>query len=139
MVQDACDRVSNSSHDVLDGTLRLVCIRAIATFLVGGLADASDGRQWSIESADDLPERDVFRRFDQAIAASHAAPTGQQPCPFQRQKNLFEKFDWNMLASGNFMALQRRFAVCECELQQSSQRILTFLGQFHSGRNFRLS
>jgi hypothetical protein len=126
VVQDTGDRIPDLSHDVLDRTLRIVGIRAIPAFLVGGLADTTDGGKRAVENADDLAERDVGRRLDQSVAAFHASPARQQACPLQGQEDLFEEFHWNMLTGGDFVALQSGSAVCQGQFQQCAEGVLTF-------------
>ena len=132
VVQDSCNRIAYGSHDVLNRASRMVRVRAISAFLVGGLADASDRCQWAVENADDLPERNGIRRFDQPIAAFHASSAGQESGPLEGQKDLLEKLDRNILAGGDFMALQGRLTVRERELEERTQGVLALLRKFHS-------
>lgn len=132
MIQNAGDRIPDLSHDVLNRTLWIVGIRAIPAFLIGGLADTTDGRKWSVEDADDLPKRDVVRRLNQAVAAFHSSTARQKPRPLQCQQNLFEEFYWDMLTRGDFLALQCRLAMCECQFQQGAKGIFTFFRQLHT-------
>ncbi len=77
MIEDAGDRVPNRTHDVLDRTLSLIGVWAVAAFLIRRFADTADGRKRPVEDADDLAECDGIRRFDQSVATLHPTAAGQ--------------------------------------------------------------
>lgn len=127
VIQDAGNRIAHGAHDVLNRTLRLVGIRTVTALLVGRLADATDRSQRTIQDADDLPEGDLLRRFDEGVSAFHSTSTGEQACTLQRKKNLLEKFDWDVLASRDLMALQGRGAMDQGEFEECPQSVFAFL------------
>lgn len=61
MIQNVGDRVSDSSHDMLDRAARVVGIGTVTAFLISRLTDTTDRRERSIEHTNDLAERDLFR------------------------------------------------------------------------------
>src|SRR5947208_1061325 len=48
VVEDSSDGIADSPHNILDGAASLLDIGAIAAFLIGGFADASDRRQRTV-------------------------------------------------------------------------------------------
>jgi hypothetical protein len=127
VVQDSCDRVAYWSHDTLDGTLWFVCIGAILTFLIGGLAYTANGSQRAIENSDDLTDGNVFRSLDELVPALHPSSAGKQARPLEREQDLLKKLHRDVLASSDGVALEGRFSICECEFQEGSQSVLAFL------------
>ena len=109
MIQNICDRVPHFAHGVLQGTVRLAGIRTIATFLIGGLADAGNRGQRSVKNADDLSECYFVGGLDQRVAATDLRSTArEQSCSFQGEEDLFQKLDGNILPLGDLMSLQDR-------------------------------
>ena len=73
----------------------------------------------------------ISSRLDQRVPAFHATTARQQSGAFQREKNLFQKLQRNMLARRNLMALESRLAMEQREFQERTQSIFTFFGELH--------
>src|SRR5688572_8153444 len=97
VVQDVRDGVAHAEHRVLDRTALLLGIGAVAAFLIGGLADAADRRQWTVQNSDHLAEGDVLGWFDEAVAAGDPASAAQETRVLEREQDLLEKLDRDLL------------------------------------------
>ena len=106
MIENICDRVPYFAHGILQGTVRLAGIRAVATFLIGGLADAGNRSQRSVKNADDLSECDLIGGLDQRVSATEPSTAGEKSRSFQGEKYLFQKLDGNILPLSDLMSLQ---------------------------------
>jgi len=133
VVQDIRNRVPDVEHDVLDGTglFTPIGVRTVMALLIGRLADAADRRQRTVEEPDDLPQRDLLWRFDEAVSAAHPPAAGQEPGILQREKDLLEKFDGDVLPASDVVALDQVFAVLSRQFDEGPERVLTFLGKTH--------
>jgi len=120
MVENVCDGIPHLTHGLLERARRFGRVGTVRALLVGGLADAADWGEGSIQDTDDLAKRDFFRRFDEGIAAPDSSPTGQQAGAFQGEQDLFEKFDRDILPFCNFMTLEHASAVRLAEFEQRS-------------------
>jgi len=130
MIENVRDRIAYIQHDALDRTClmsALLGIRTIATFLIGGFADAGDRRQWAVKNANDLTQCNLMWRFNKTVASRDSTAAGQQACVFEREQNLFKKFDGNVLSFRNLLPLQQVMAIVGSQLRESPERILAFL------------
>src|SRR4029079_16650144 len=110
-------------------------IGAVLAFLIGRLAHASDGSEGAIQNTNDLAEGNFFRRFNQRVASLHSSTARKEAGSFQGRQDLFKKFDRDMLACCNLVALQCHLAVNEGELEQCAKSVLTLLRELHVGSN----
>ena len=118
VVQDPGDGITDRTHHVLYRTLRVFGIGAVSTFLIGGLTHASDGGEGAIQNTNHLTEGNLSRGLNECIATLRSSATREKPCSFQCQEDLFKKFNRNMLASRDLMALECRLAMHEGKLKQ---------------------
>ena len=105
VVKDAGNGIPHRTHHMLYRTLGVFGIRAVSAFLIGGLAHTSDGSEGAIQNANHLAKGDLSRRLDECVAAFHPSTTGEEAGSFERQEDLFKKFDWNMLSCRDLVAL----------------------------------
>lgn len=127
VIEDSSNCITDRTHDLLYGTPRLIRIRTIAALLVRRLTDAADWRQWTIEYAYDLTECDLIGLFNKDISSVHPTSAGDEPSSLECEKNLFQKLNRDVLASGNVVTLQRLLFVNQRELKQRPETIFTFL------------
>src|SRR5574337_1707697 len=106
VIEDSSNCITDRAHDLLYGTPRLIRIRTIPAFLVRRFTDTADRRQRTIEYAYDLTERDLVRVFNKDVSSVHTASAGDEPSSLECEKNLFQEFNRNVLASGNVVTLQ---------------------------------
>ncbi len=132
MIEDPSNRITDCAHYLLYGTTRFIRIGTIAAFLVRRLADAADWRQRTIQYAYDLTEGDLIRLFNQVISSVYPTSAGDESSSFEREKNLLQEFNGDVLAIGNVVALQRCLFVRECEFYQRSEAVFAFLREFHN-------
>ncbi len=111
VIEDSSNRITDCAHDLLYGTSRLIRIRTIAAFLVRRLTDAADWSQRTIEYSYDLTECDLVRLFNKDISSVHSTSAGDEPGSFEREKNLLQEFNGDVLAISNVVTLQRRLSV----------------------------
>src|SRR5206468_6363291 len=106
VVQDVRDGVAHAEHRVLDRTALLLGIGTVAAFLIGGLADAADRREWAVQNSDHLADSDVLGRLDDAVSAGEPASAAQETRVLERQQHLLEKLDRDLMPLGDFMTLE---------------------------------
>lgn len=133
MVENVGNGIPDFTHGLLERARGFGCVGTVRALLVGGLADAADRGEGSIQDTDDLAKRDFFRRFDKGIAAPDSSPTGQQAGAFQREENLFQEFHRDILPFCNFMALEDTPAIGLAQFEQCPEAIFAFLGELHAG------
>ena len=126
VIQDTGNGITHRTHHMLYWTLRVLGIGAVSAFLIGRLAHASDGGEGAIQNANDLAESNFSRGLNECIATLHSSATREKPGSFQCQEDLFEKFNRDMLASRDVMALERHRAMREGKLKQCTKSVLTF-------------
>lgn len=134
VIEDSGDGITDRTHDLLYGTPYLIRIRTIAAFLVRRLTHTADRCEGTIEYAYDLAKRDLVRLFDKDISSVHAASAGDESGSLECEKNLFQEFNRDVLASSNVVTLQSLVSMNQRELKQGSETIFTFLGEFHESR-----
>src|ERR1043165_2338712 len=116
---------------MLHRTLGVIGIGAVLAFLIGRLAHASDGSEGAIQNTNDLAEGNFLRRFNQCVATLHSSTARKEAGAFQSQQDLFKKFDRDMLACRNLVALQSHLAILKSELEQCAKSVLAFLRELH--------
>ena len=126
VVQDTDDGITHRTHHVLHWTLRVLGIGAVSAFLIGRLAHTSDGGKGAIQNANDLAESYLSRGLNECIATLRSSATREKPGSFQCQEDLFKKFNRDMLASRDVMALERHFSIHEGKLKQCTKPVLAF-------------
>ena len=140
VVKDVGNGISHRTHDMLYRTLGVFGIGAISAFLIGCLAHTSDGSEGAIQNANHLAEGDLSRRLDERVAALHPSTTGEEAGPFERQEDLFKKFDRDMLAGRDLVPLECHLAMHKRQLKQGTKSVLTFFDSFIGGSiYFRVS
>ena len=127
VIEYSGDRVTNRSHYLLHGTVRLIRVRTFIAFLVGRLTDAPDRRQRPIQYAYDLPQCDFVRLFNKDVPTVHPTSAGDETGSFEREENLLQEFHGDMLTSRNVVTLERRVFMGQRELEQCPEAIFTFL------------
>lgn len=139
MVENVRDGIPHLTHGLLERARGFSRVGTVRALLVGGLTDAADRGQRSIQNTDDLAQRDVFRRFDKGIAAPDTSTTRQQAGTLQGEQYLFEKLHGDILTLCDFMALQHATPVCLAEFEQRAEPIFTLLGELHGVRSCLVS
>lgn len=105
VVKDVGNSIPYRAHHMLHRTLGVFGIGAVSAFLIGRLAHTSDGSERAIQNANHLAKGDLSRRLDECVAAFHSSTAGEEAGSFERQENLFKKFDRDMLACRDLVAL----------------------------------
>lgn len=131
VVQDVRDRIAHFTHGILNRAETFCRVGTVRTFLVSGLADTPDRGQRSIQESNDLSHRQVAGWLDQRIAAVDAPLAGDEPGALQREENLLEKLDGNLLSLADFMSLEQALVIMHREFQQRAEPVLAFFGEFH--------
>ena len=105
VVQDTGNGITHRTHHMLHRTLGMFGIGAVSAFLIGRLAHTSDGSKGAIQNANHLPEGNLSRRLNQCVTALLSSTTREETGSFQCQEDLFKKFDRDMLARRDLVAL----------------------------------
>ena len=135
VVQDIGDGITHRTHHMLHRTLGMFGIGAVPAFLIGRLAHTSDGSKGAIQNANHLAKGNLSRRLNQCVAPLHPSTTREEAGSFQCQEDLFKKFDWDMLARRDLVALQCPSAMHESELKQCTKSVLAFFRELHGQVN----
>ena len=136
VVKDVSYGIPHRTHHMLHRTLGVFGIGAVSAFLIGCLAHTSDRSEGAIQNANHLAKGDLSRSLNERIAAPHPSTTGEEAGPFERQEDLFKKFDWDMLSCRDLVALQRRLAMHKGQLEQGAKSVLTFFRKLHKEGRF---
>ena len=131
VVQDIGNRITDRTHHVLHRTLGVFGIGTVPALLIGRLAHTSDGSEGAVQNANHLAEGNLSRRLNQCVAALHPSTTREETSSFQCQEDLFEKFDWDMLAGCDLVPLECSLAMRKGELKQGTESVLAFFGKLH--------
>ncbi len=115
MIEDAGDSITNRSHHLLHGTPGFIGVGTVVAFLVSGLTDAADWSERPIQRPNDLSECDLPRVLNKCVSPFDPASAGDKPRSFEREQDLLQKFDRDMLTRHDVLSLKRACSMSQRE------------------------
>src|SRR2546422_4609107 len=103
---------------------------------MGVLEAAADGRGGAAQNSDPWAEGDARGRFEGVVTAGDPASAAQETRVLERQQDLLEKLDRDLLPLGDFVTLEVGLSVLDGQLDEGTERVFAFLGKFHGRVEF---
>jgi len=100
------------------------------TAFIGGLADAGDRGQRTVDQPHDLPDGNVFRRPRQKVPAMFSAPALEVTRSLELHQDLFEELDWQAFFRRELAHLEQRTSngLCHTKINQSAESVFAPFG-----------